>query len=73
MAPSIWHSWLSSALEESSPKTRSCAVCNFHVHTDSMILSWVMWTLLSPQSYYNGLQRSQMSNQGTAGKRRNLI
>jgi len=64
-----WHSWLSSALEKRSPKIRSSAVCNFHVHPDSMTLSWVIWTLLSPQSYYNGFKRSQMSNQGTAGKR----
>jgi len=29
------------------------------VHTDSVTLSWVIWTLLSTMSYYNGFKRSK--------------
>ena len=28
-------------------------------HTNSMTFSWVIWTLLSPLSYYNGFRRFQ--------------
>jgi hypothetical protein len=42
-----------SALQESSPKTGSSATCNSGAHTDSVTLSWVTWTLLSPVSYNN--------------------
>jgi len=39
----------------------------FGVCTDSMSLTWVIWTLLNPLRYYNGLKNPKMSKQGTAG------
>jgi len=39
----------------------------FGVCTDSMTLTWVIWTLLNPLNSYNGLKIPKMSKQGTAG------
>jgi len=46
------------ALEEGSPKTGISTVCNFGVHTDSMILSWGL-ELLSSLSHCNGYKRAR--------------
>jgi len=40
-------------------------------HNDCMILSCVIWNLLSLPGYYNGFKRLRMSKQGPAGKRKN--
>jgi hypothetical protein len=42
------------------------------LYTDSVTLSWVILTLLSPLTYYNGLKNSKMSKQGTAGRRKEI-
>jgi hypothetical protein len=37
------------------------------MHTDNVISHFVIWTSLSPLSYYNGLQRTQNNSTRNAG------
>jgi hypothetical protein len=69
LSPSIPES---SALAGSRSTTNVLPPINSGVHTDSVILSSVIWTLLSPMNYYNGFRDPKMSKQCTAGKRKHL-
>jgi hypothetical protein len=62
----------SSELAGSRSTTEVLPSINSGVHTDSMILSSVIWNLLHPMNYYNGFRDPKMSKQCSAGKRKHL-
>jgi hypothetical protein len=54
------------------PRVEVPLLVDSSAHTDSVTLPWVIWTLFSPSSYYNGIKDPKMCKQGTSAMRKHV-